>query len=594
MTRPHHLLTVLVCLGWAATPARAATLLAAFDFEDDDGGFVSGGDLPLWEWGEPLAGPTSARSGDRVWGTDLDGLYLRENEVTLTLPAVDLSGAADPVLVLQQWLELAEGDIARIEVHDGSDWQIADPVYGYGGTDSLLSTGGQWAPLHLDLSGLADTSAVRLVLISESSRAYGWYVDDVQIWDGDAVPPRVDLVVAPDSWSRFDTGPTIAASISDDVTLSAIAVLWSTDTVAETSTGFFSLGGGRFEATLPAVPPGILSWSIQASDGQNTTTWPDEADCEIDVYLPPPRDLAGPGERIWGTTVALSWTAPDSEESVVGYRVYRDDLLVAETTQTTLDAPAAGPVDRFTVTALFETAVGDFEGRASDALEVGVAVPTLTGLDPDAGFQGDQLRVQVTGSSLLLAAQSLTTDSLSLGEGVTVTEIDVHNVDRATFTVMLDDDAEVGRRDAVLVLEDEEIVLESAFTIGSGDERPALLSVFPGALEQGADDSLLLTLTSPPAAVPEVELGEGVVVLAVTVDGVEVLVDVAVANDAALGTRDVRVDDGVRILNLSEGFRVWPLSTAITRDCSCAAGGSASYGVFALLLGLAGSLRRRG
>jgi len=575
----------------AGAPARALSPVLSWDLEDNDAGCISGGDLLTWEWGAPLAGPTAAYSGSRVWGTILDGLYLRDVQATLVLGPADLTGISEPVLVLQQWLDLADGDVARIEVDRGAGFQVQDPIYGYDGDLSLVGTDEAWKPLYLDLAGLSDLSQVRLVLASNAGRAYGWYVDDLAVYSGDAVPPDIRDVTVPELWSRFDLGPSIQAAIRDDRSLTSLALVWRLETGGEQTTGFHAQGDGRWEATLPPVPPGTLQWHIEAGDGTNIATWPTVGEAALEVGLPAPQDLAGPTDRAWGTTVPLSWRPPDSDEPVLQYQVYRDGELVAEGPETSVQAPALGLLDSFTVSALFDTVLGEYEGALAGPVTVDVAVPVLTALSPDTAWQGDTLRVEVSGSALLLDATATQAPNLYLGPGVVVTQVQVENVDRATFTVEVAADSPVGARTAALTTSGVAVSLGSAFTVLDGDARPALLSVSPAALTQGTRDTLVLSLTAAPAGVPTVDLGEGVVVEAVRVDGTRVEADVAVANDAALGTRAVTVDDGVRILTLADGFRVWTQSQAIHRGCSSLPGGRAPLSL-APLLGLL-LLRRR-
>jgi len=574
------LAALLLILGgpWSALAGTTApTLVTSWDFESDDGGFTSGGDLPQWQWGEPQVGPASAHSGNYVWGTALDDLYLRENENTLTLTALDLSAVDQPVLIIQSWLDLASGDSAHIELDDGTGFALATPVYGYDGIDSLVSSDDTWTPLYIDLGGLTDLSAVRLVLASAASRAYGWYIDDVELWSGDAVPPQVSQVDTVAEWTRFDQGPSITATIQDNRSLSGADLAWSLDPSTEGGTtdlssgvaSFTALGGGRFQTTLPAIPPGTLTWTIQADDGINSVIWPDKLGQQTTVYLPPPTTLLGPDSHWWGSTVPLSWTAPDSDETVVGYRVYRDDSMVAETTDTSIDAPAVGPTDSFSVTTLFDTSLGQLEGRAVGPVLVDVAVPALDSVDPLFAYQGDLVRVTVAGTSLLMDANTLQADALSLGSGILAEAVDVEHVDRAIFTVLVDPTAPIGTRDAVLSLDDQQVILEDAFSVQSGDDRPAVLSVAPSAEVQGATDTLTITLSTPPDGLPTLDLGQGIVVEDVSVDGSLITADIAVANDAALGARTVTVDDGLRILELTDGFTVRAWSQQINSTCAC-------------------------
>ncbi|MCK6505109.1 hypothetical protein L6R53_17205 [Myxococcota bacterium] len=592
-SRPTLARALLLAPWLAPAPARAGEAVQTWDLEADDGGFTSTGEVPLWEWGAPLGGPSAAHSGSRLWGTDLDDRYLRENRVELALAAFDLSVLDAPTLVLWSWLDLADGDLAFFEVDDGAGWQRAEPVYGYPVAGSLADADLAWAPLYLDLSGLDDLSQVRLVLQSDAGRAWGWYVDDVGVHTGDAVPPRIDAVDAPETWSTFDQGPTIVASIQDDQALTSISVAWSTDEVETTLTGFSPSDDGTWTATLPPLPPGTVSWTVQASDGENLSTWPPSGEAQTRILLPAPGDLAGPAGRHWGTTIPLTWTAPEAEDAVLGYRVYRDGALVAEPLSTAAEVPAAGPVDSLEVTALFRTGIGDFEGDPAGPLQVEVAVPAVSGLEPAEAWPQDRLRIALSGQNLLLDGATLQPEHLDLGEGVQVEAVEVEHVDRAVFTVAVDPAAAPGARDATLEVEGLPLTLAAAFTVRSDEDRPAITQISPDALEQGERATLTLSLSSAPAATPVVDLGEELVIEAVQVDGAQLKVQVAVGNGAPVGLRDVTVDDGVRILTLEDGFRVWSRTVTVAPDCACAGAPPAgpAGSLLALLAGL--SWRRR-
>lgn len=488
---------------------------------------------------------------------------------------------------------LAGGDAAFFEVDLGGGWQIADPVHGYADGDSLPDADLAWQPLYLDLSDLDDLSQVRLVLQSDAGRAWGWYVDDLGLYTGDAVPPRIDAVDAPETWSSFDQGPTISAVITDEQALTDIAVLWSTEEIAATRTGFSPGEGDAWTATLPALPPGTLTWTVQASDGENLAVWPAEGQARTVVMLPPPQALATAAGRLWGTSFPLSWEAPAAEDPVLSYRVYRGGALVAEPSETAVEVPAVGPVDEIEVSAVFRTPIGDYEGDRAGPLSVKIAVPALEGLEPDQAWPDDRLRIVVRGQNLLLDSQGLQPEDLDLGAGVTVEGVEVTHVDQAVFTVAVDEAAAAGTRDATLRVSGLDLSLRKAFTVRSDADRPALLAVDPDALEQGERATLTLSLSSAPQATPVVDLGEELVVESVTVQGLDVRVQVAVGNGAPLGLRDVTVDDGVRILTLEDGFRVWPRTVDLGPDCACA-GAPPSGPAGALLALLAGlSWRRR-
>ena len=69
-------------------------------------------------------------------------------------------------------------------------WSQVDPVYGYPSTEGFTGELGSWEQVTVNLNGVSDLSRVRLTFRSNASVASaGWYVDDVVVWDGDAVGP---------------------------------------------------------------------------------------------------------------------------------------------------------------------------------------------------------------------------------------------------------------------------------------------------------------------------------------------------------------------------------------------------------------------
>lgn len=574
-------------------PARAAPELACWDFESDDGGMALDEILPVWEWGEPSSGPGEAWSGTRLWATDLDDFYINNNEASLILPDVDLTGASRPVLSLWQWYQLRPGDEARFEVEVGGDWQVIEPIYGYPeGGSAFAESIDDWQDVYVDLTGLDSSSQVRLSLVSDSTGvSVGWYVDDLCLHDGDIVPPRIGIVDSPTEWQRMDVGPTITASVEDDVGLTTLLVRWSTEELAEQESYMSVAGSDNWQTTLPALEPGqTITWQIEASDGSNTTTWPSHDQGEIRVFLPAPLDLAGPDERLWATTVPLTWSPPDSVEVVSGYRVYRDELLVAEVDAPPAEAPALGPVDRFTVTALYDTELGTFEGEPAGPVEVKVAVPQLHELSPGDAYQGDRIRVELSGEQLLLEDSPGTEPLLDLGEGITVEAVEVVHVDLAAFTLAIDEDATTGLRDALVQTGGLTLELPEAFEVVDGADRPTLVNVSPEGLEQGESGEVRITASTTLAGDLLVDLGEGVVVEEVSLDGATAVVAVAVANDAPVGTNAVELDDGARIMTLEAGFRIYARASS---GKGCQVGPGAAGGLLWLLPAL-WARRRRG
>ncbi|MCB9777766.1 MAG: hypothetical protein H6742_04315 [Alphaproteobacteria bacterium] len=582
---------ILALLLTAPLHADDEVLLQSWDLEADDGGFLVTDDLEQWEWGVPGAGPEAAWDGERVWATVLDGPYLHAADAELRLPGLDLTTAERPVLVLHHWLALGAGDTARVEVKLGGSWGTIAPVYGYPDVAGFTDDVSDWTAIYFDLSGYADLGAVRLVLSADAAgRADGWYVDGLALWDGDVVPPRISQVEAPITWERTDSPPTVQATVRDDELLQAVELAWRETDGEWESAPMTAEGADRYVGSLPILPPGSeVEWRIEADDGHQIATFPDGDPATLQYALPAPEDLTGPDGRWWGTTVPLAWSPPSTVQEVVGYRVYRDGEPVLDTVEPEGDAPAQGPVDRYVVTARYALDDGEVEGDESGAFTVSVGVPTLAPLAPATAWQQDTLRVALTGDDLLLQADA--PPVVDLGEGIVISNVDVVHVDRAELTLSVAGNAPVGPRDVVVETGGETLTLLDGFTVQSGDDRPRVADFSPAGLVQGSSGTIELVLSEPPSAEPVVELGDGVVVESVSVDGSRVRATVAVANDARVGERTLRVDDGQRILEADTPFRVYARTVSIGGPC--AVGGELPRTGWLVLLPLLALRRRR-
>lgn len=123
--------------------------------------------------------------GDEATGTfDTPGTA---NSGQLTSPVIDLSGATAPVLVIDQFLDVEEGDfydrleIRVINVDDPSEVLVFGKETG--------NTGGVFAPRGLPLTGF-DDDRVQLVFAfdtvdSIANQLEGWYVDNLRIYAAD-------------------------------------------------------------------------------------------------------------------------------------------------------------------------------------------------------------------------------------------------------------------------------------------------------------------------------------------------------------------------------------------------------------------------
>ena len=167
----------LFCVFALASAASAATLYSS-DFEADDGGWVASADWdPVgdWEWGVPtfVDGPDSAYSGEKCWGTVLDGLYTNAGGRSFLRQTFDFSGWTDMELSFWQWKDVfGSFDYTEILVN-------GDVVFGE--NDSAVHP---WEQKTVDLSAYDGLSSVEISfeLYATTVVNYaGWYIDDVAL-----------------------------------------------------------------------------------------------------------------------------------------------------------------------------------------------------------------------------------------------------------------------------------------------------------------------------------------------------------------------------------------------------------------------------
>ncbi|MFC5604785.1 S8 family serine peptidase [Sporosarcina koreensis] len=152
------------------------------DFETTPIAWESFGANDKWEWGIPTSGPNNAASGEKVYATNLSGLYLNNMNATLVMPPVDLP-EGNSYLQFKHWHEFEKSTA-------GTTWDYGHVVIS---TDRqnwtrLLKVDGSsngWVDVQVDLSAY---SGQRVYLgfnaFSDGSVGkQGWYLDDVALTD---------------------------------------------------------------------------------------------------------------------------------------------------------------------------------------------------------------------------------------------------------------------------------------------------------------------------------------------------------------------------------------------------------------------------
>ena len=531
---------MMLCL---AIAAAAATPVQFWDLEQDNGGFLPGGELGQWQWGAVGGGPGAGFVGQNAWAVGLDGSYLNDSIEYLELPTLSLDGVAMPVLRFAHWYLLGAGDTAFVEVNQGFGWTILEPTYGYPSALGYTDESGDWQVETFLLDSLVSGDRVRLVFVADTSGVgAGWYVDEVGVWDGDVSPPRVEVLSQLPDTENLDGPYMVSAVLDDDVGVTSANLSWSIDGVWAGSAGMVPLAGDTWTAGIPGqLPDTEVAYWVDVTDGANTSRAPTVGAMGFRVYLPAPTDLRGPSGRVVGSEAELSWSPPSSVHAVLGYRVERAGVALLDTPEQNVVVDLAGNFDIFAVRALYAQGQGD----PTDTIEVDAVVPILTLVEPERAWPGDTVRVTIWGNYLLMVDGKV---ALSMGEGVNATAVDVIDVDHLLADVHVEAAAAEGPREVTVTSPAGVVSLADGFVVLPEGGRPALLSLSPNTVEQGDVGELVLQTQGEIGSPATVDLGPDVIVQTVTVTDGQVNVEYAVAPNAALGGRTVGLDDGTHIL----------------------------------------------
>jgi MYXO-CTERM domain-containing protein len=227
------------------------------------------------------------------------------------------------------------------------------------------------------------------------------------------------------------------------------------------------------------------------------------------------------------------------------------------------------------------------EGDPTPEIVLDTAVPSALELDPSTVFQGDRIRSLLYAENLLFVQGEL---SMDLGEGLEVTEVEVRDVNTALLHIQVQETASPGFRDLLVVSGPTSVVLADALEVVDGADRRRVVSVEPAVGRQGTMLELEIWTSEAISEVGSVDLGDGIVVLSIVQPEPRCLrVTGWIDLKAPLGERMVLVDDGSRIWS-GERFKVLDQAPPTV---TCSSASNQSGGLFLVLLGLVGLLRRK-
>lgn len=296
-----------------------------FDFEADNGGWVGSG-YGDWEWTNAytLTGysdpdtyvdtpPTSAYSGDGLWGTKVLSSYSNAGAWSYLRQTFDLSPFANPVLSFWHYMDgYNDWDYGLIKVNGTLVWG-----------DELNAELMPWQQLTVDLSAYAGMASVEISFewYATSTVAYaGWYIDDIYI--GPATTRHQTAQFGARNDNRFFLNYDVYRFLAADEGTPANWTLID-GAVADTTfldTGFAALGEGSYKWAVKAnysgtleseaiisnalgifiTPPDVENGTIGATGNNVTIAWPAEPGASYytvygsnDPYAPDPWAILG-------------------------------------------------------------------------------------------------------------------------------------------------------------------------------------------------------------------------------------------------------------------------------------------------------------
>jgi hypothetical protein len=509
------------------------TPVVVWDFSASEEGLVTEGEIPQWAWGRSTTSPVP------VWKTRLAGPYLNDGTDSLILDLPDLAAYARPVLVVRHQWEILPGDRGNVEIDTGSGWRTFVPVYGLPDPSGFVGDSGGTVSSSFRLDGLSGAPRVRFLFSAdETFSAAGWTIEGISLYDGDATPPRVEPLEIPvDTQDRLGPYP-VRVTVEDDTAVSRVEIVVRVDGGTPFRVSATPVDGA-WVAGIPAQFPGsFVEWHAEASDGALDARWPAVAEASFRVYLPPPTGLRADG-RLVGQSLYLGWDAL-RVSGLTGYEV--DDS--AEGPRITTSEPhAVLPVTvagdhEIRVRGLFGEGVGDW----CEPLPLEIEVPRLESVSPAVVERGDLVHVDFAGSSLYLTDAAM----MEPGPGISVRDLRVLDVGRASAVLEIAADAEPGPRDVVVSSAWGLWTFPGALTVGT-DSPAEILSIAPSTLEQGGSADVIVIASQPFAGpLTQISTDPGIVATFDDPDGAKLVLAVVAGSGANPGTHELVLDDGVR------------------------------------------------
>jgi len=261
-------------------------------------------------------------------------------------------------------------------------------------------------------------------------------------------------------------------------------------------------------------------------------------------------DQGNQGEAIALTISGNNFT--DVTEVSFGEGITVDGYHVESATQISANVTIS-PV---AVTGPRTVSVTGAEGTGSRSGGFVIPHPAVTEVTPASAYVGETVDLTITGTNLGAAT------GLSLGVNINVNEFTVESPTSITAQVAVSESAAVGLRGMTVITPSYTAVLDDAFDVLA--LPPTITGANPDSGRQGQALSISIAGTNL-SGVTAVDFGAGIAVSSFSSENTNSLVvEIQIAADASLGTRDVSVTTPGGTASIPQGFEVLPPSPTIT------------------------------
>jgi RHS repeat-associated protein len=192
----------------------------------------------------------------------------------------------------------------------------------------------------------------------------------------------------------------------------------------------------------------------------------------------------------------------------------------------------------------------------------GSSTPILS-VNPNAAQQGQTLAIAITGQGTHFTNAS----TIDLGPGITVSNISAADATHLSAQITVGTNAPVGTRQVTITTGAETVTFPSGFTVTPPSTNPIITTVSPTTGQQGQSGPIAIVgfNTHFVQGTSVFDLGAGITVSNVSVSCATCLsAQVAIADTAALGPRNVTVTTGSEVASLTNGFSVQPGTPVVT------------------------------